>query len=151
MVCAQDDDGCTPVSEAGEDTFLLTAGDFRGVATVQGGPAAQGFRSPHRANVATSAPVTIRNNLVARYDVGFASPVPGAPPRAPLQVNRMSVDGPSGSQNCPCQLASMAPDDFGDRHGPGTYTFHLTGAGTVGGAGDVYVGGADARLVRLPS
>ena len=144
------------LAERGDDAFYFTTEDFSGAANVQAGgtvPVEQApFRTAVRATALTTLPLDITDTFIGVYGVGFASPVPGAPAGFPLQVNAdMSVDGPGGHRACQCVWSSFVPDAFGPPGGPGRYTFNNSGVGTVGGAGDVFVGGADARLPTIPA
>jgi hypothetical protein len=141
-----------PLVERGPEAYLLTTEDFSGAAHVEAGPSVSqiGFRHPVRATLLTEAQIEVKNTFVGTYGVGFASPVPGAPAGSPMQLNSMSVDEPDRTRDCPCHWTSFVPDDLGPPGKAGVYTFRNTGAGIFGGAGDIYVGGADVRLPAVP-
>jgi hypothetical protein len=62
-------------------------------------------------------------------------------------ADEISVDTPSGSQECPCFFGNFLQDGQNKPFGPGSYTFHDTGAGVAGSEGEIVLAGADARLV----
>ncbi|MGH2691784.1 MAG: hypothetical protein ACRDHM_04705 [Actinomycetota bacterium] len=119
---------------SGKDTFLYTGRDFSGTATVVAGV---GGSVGARANMETTRTVHAKGTLVGAY-----LPMISA-------ADEMSVDAPWGSADCPCFFGSFLPNAPSTPFGPGTYTFHDTGAGAAGGEGEVVLAGADAELVGL--
>ena len=115
-----------------QDTFIYTARDFRGTATLAGGA---GSAAGARANFETRKAMHANGTLV-----GVFLPLASA-------ADEISVDTPSGSQECPCIFGNFLQDGQNKPFGPGSYTFHDTGAGVAGSEGEIVLAGADARLV----
>lgn len=128
-------------SDAGDSAYLFMSKDFTSTAHVQAYQRGLGGR----AQLEGSLPIEVADGLIGLYLNGLTS------------VAQMSVTTPRGEVAChtgpvtvplilgaACVFFDLAGDGVS---GPGTYTFHSSGAG-AGPAGfdDVWFGGADARL-----
>lgn len=119
-------------TRAGPDAFFYRSRDFQGVASLQASYGTPGAR----AQVLTERVVETDHRVVGSFAYGFIGL---------FGVDRMTVDTPSGTQECPCRPWSGLSID-GE---PGTYRFQLTGAG-ANQLGEVFMSGADMELPPAP-
>ena len=117
----------------GHDTFVYTARDFAGSASVAAGA---GGEIGARATVDTSLAVKVKGSLL-----GMFMPLASG-------VDQMSADTPTGSRDCPCVFWEFLPGGT-SRFGPGKYTFFDNGAGVGGSEGEVVLTAADTYLVGI--
>ena len=84
--------------------------------------------------------MSFRNGL---FIGSFFSPTPEATVTNPV----LSMEGPDGSAECPCERYSYAPGDpEGEPARAGDYTFHNTGSDVGTGLRELFLGGADVML-----
>ncbi|MDQ3991256.1 MAG: hypothetical protein M3245_02945, partial [Actinomycetota bacterium] len=108
--------------DEGTRAFLYRSRDFRSVAHVE---AHAVVGAGGRVTVAGQRVLEVEDTLVGLFTPLF--PIGSVPPLA-LQANRMSVDTPAGPRDC-FQSCSFSAFQGAGHAGPGTYAFHLTGAG----------------------
>ena len=126
----------TPIaSTSGTDVYAYSSKDFSGTVSMQAYAGAYNASSMGAAiNVGTERSMTAAHTLVG---IGFFAP-------GTAVHTDMSMQGPTGSQTCPCPLASFTGPGVA---GPGTWTFTYTGAGAgTSNLSDVVLGAADASL-----
>jgi len=123
------DDASANHLRTGSDTFLALDDDFEGIVEAE---------HPDEP--------TLRAQLLGTYKVDIDHTLVGAFTQGASSYDQLQVNGPDGSNSCPCTF------DRADESaaGPGTYTFEATGVGT-GTERWVAVGGADVDLSGLIS
>lgn len=127
--------------DEGSDAFLYTSDDFTGAAAANVDVVGAGAR----ASVALNRAITVQDRIFGWYLQPIASGCCTALTAASPNANLLSVTTPTRERDCllGCDLWRASEND-----GPGTYTFHVTGAGAspLSHGDDITLIGAVARL-----